>query len=129
MKIRRTELLSLLAALVYGLAAAQTLWAAPSDCANAVTTADMRACADRDYRAADVELNRVYADLRSRLSGAQQERLKEAQRAWIAFRDRQAAFVGGVAAGGTLGPLLEVSELADLTRKRVEQLRRYLNDE
>ena len=34
----------------------------PIDCANAVSTYEMNACADKDFTAADAELNRVYAE-------------------------------------------------------------------
>jgi|GEM_PF-2076018 len=115
----------LLAAACFSLIFAQAACGTQSECSEAATTAQMRACAAQDYQAADAELNRIYNDLRARLSGTQRERLVAAQRAWIVFRDRQAAFAAGVAEGGTLAPLLDVSERATLTRKRTEQLRRY----
>ena len=54
------------------------------------------------------------------------EQLKEAQRAWIAFRDKNAAFVASTVEDGTMYPILEVSELATMTRNRTEQLRAHM---
>ena len=121
-----TEIVTVVIAATLLLGGPHAAWAGPPDCDEAVTTAEMRDCADRDYAYADAELNRLYGTLLSSLPAPQGEALRSAQRAWITFRDRQAAFAAGVAAGGTLYPLLEVSELAALTRQRTDELRRFL---
>lgn len=105
---------------------ARSLPAAEKDCQDAVTTAEMRACANEQYKAADAELGRVYRQLASQLSGQRRDKLKAAQRAWITFRDKNADFAASVAEGGTLSPLLEVTELTAMTKQRTEQLKAQL---
>ena len=102
-----------------------TLLAAPADCADAVSTAEMRSCANARYQEADAELNRVYRQLMSGLSLPGREQLKAAQQAWLGFRDKNAAFVAAMAGEGTMVPLVETAELTTVTRQRVEQLKRY----
>ncbi|NLX19756.1 MAG: DUF1311 domain-containing protein [Desulfobulbus sp.] len=97
-----------------------------SDCSKAVTTAEMLRCADKEFREADAELNRVYRQLTAELNGRRKIQLKASQRAWLAFRDRNAVFAAGAAEGGSMASLLEVAELTALTQARTEQLRVYL---
>jgi uncharacterized protein YecT (DUF1311 family) len=99
-------------------------WAANQDCTQAVSSAEMLTCANQRYEAADAELNRIYQHLASHLSQQRRGQLKAAQKAWIVFRDHNAAFVAGTAEGGTQYPILEVSELAVMTKERTEQLNR-----
>lgn len=96
------------------------------DCKTAVTTAEMRRCANDRYQAADAELNRVYRQLSAQLSDKRREQLKQAQRAWLAFRDKNAAFVASAFEGGTMYPILELSELTSMTTRRAEQLKAQL---
>jgi uncharacterized protein YecT (DUF1311 family) len=98
-------------------------------CEDASTSAEMRACANRRFERADAELNRVYRDLASRLPTQRRAQLKAAQEAWITFRDRNTAFVAGAAEGGTLYPILEVSELAKMTEERTEALKAHLHQD
>jgi uncharacterized protein YecT (DUF1311 family) len=105
---------------------ARDLSASERDCKDAVSTAEMRTCANELYEAADAELNRVYRQLASQLSDERREKLKAAQQAWIAFRDKNATFAASVVEGGTMYPILEVTELTSMTKQRTEQLRAYL---
>lgn len=100
--------------------------ATEQDCQNATTTAATQNCAGELYRSADAELNRVYRQLSTILSDDHREQLKAAQRAWIVFRDRNATFAAGAVAGGSMYPLLELSEKTAMTERRTEQLRSYL---
>ena len=73
-------------------------------------------------RAADARLNRVYHRLTTQVSSAQQARLIQAERAWIAFRDAECAFRAGNAAGGSIHPMLLALCRTELTRARADQL-------
>jgi uncharacterized protein YecT (DUF1311 family) len=126
MKICRSMLTPILAFLFLGLVPAADLSASERDCKDAVSTAEMRTCVNERYQAADAELNRVYRQLASQLSGMRREQLKAAQQAWIVFRDKNAAFAASVVEGGTLYPLLEITELTNLTKQRTDQLRAHL---
>lgn len=71
--------------------------AEPPDCTNAGSTVEINVCADKDYRAADEALNAVYKRVLERIADSGSEppydragwerTVREAQRAWIAFRD------------------------------------------
>ena len=95
-------------------------------CAEAMTTMEMRECADDRYQKADAELNEVYKQLMVKLEEARQAKLKEAQRAWIAFRDKSAEFEASEAEGGSMYPVILVSVSADMTEARVNELRETL---
>lgn len=92
----------------------------------------MNYCAHQDYLAADAELNRVYKQVRAKVAdldyGARRngksetEALRDAQRAWIAYRDLACDGAGLVARGGSLEPLLVATCLEDLTIRRSKDL-------
>jgi len=102
------------------------------DCANAVTQMDMNQCAYDDWEAADAELNDAYgqamvllqgwdADLPKDEQGGAQA-LKEAQRAWITFRDKACEAEGYAMKGGSAEPLLVYGCMRQLTEDRTSQL-------
>jgi uncharacterized protein YecT (DUF1311 family) len=119
----------MLAAMFFFVVMVPGLSASERDCKEAVSTAEMRTCANERYQAADGELNRVYRQLASQLSDQRRAKLKAAQKAWIAFRDKNAAFVASVVEDGTMYPIVEVMELTATTKQRTEQLRAELKAE
>ena len=97
---------------------------------------DMNFCADLDFQRADAELNRVY---RESIAGERQADreldrtydqrpsnetvLREAQRAWVAFRDAQCTYEANAEArGGSMEPMVDSACRARLTRERIAQL-------
>ena len=102
------------------------------DCDNATVQMELTYCAEKDWQAADAKLNTAYsaamkamramdADLPADLKGAA-EALKEAQRAWIPYRDKACAAAGFLARGGSMEPMLIYSCLAQLTADRTQEL-------
>lgn len=102
------------------------------DCSNPVSQMEMTYCAEQDWMEADAALNTVYgiamAKMREtdgylpdNLKGAA-DALRDAQRAWIPYRDKACAAYGYLARGGTLEPQLIYSCRAELTRARVSEL-------
>jgi len=67
------------------------------DCSNARNTVEINACAETDYKAADDALNDVYRKVLAHIADSAGEApydraswekaMREAQRAWVAFRD------------------------------------------
>lgn len=122
--------LTLAAALLIAPAAAQAL-----DCSAPQTQADMTQCAARMYQAADEDLNLAYGMARDMArqidsgNGANapgaEIRLRDAQRAWIAFRDLACETESLLAYGGSMQPMLRLSCLERLTRARTEDLRLF----
>ncbi|WHA41893.1 lysozyme inhibitor LprI family protein [Agrobacterium larrymoorei] len=102
------------------------------DCSNAQTQAEMTQCAGADFDEADQELNAEYQKLRKLLATRDKdadeggkgavEALVAAQRAWVAFRDANCDLAGFQARGGTMEPMLISSCMADMSRKRTEEL-------
>jgi uncharacterized protein YecT (DUF1311 family) len=99
------------------------------DCRDPRTQTDMNLCAANDYRAADAEMNRVYARLRAALDAEARPRLVEVQRAWLRFRDLQCEFEASGYEGGSMQPFLRSSCLAALTTERTRQLAGMLKEE
>src|SRR5215813_2126421 len=62
-------------------------------CANPQTQLEMNECQGKEYRKADAELNAVYKQLMSKLDDeGEKAALKNAQLAWIKFRDANCDF-------------------------------------
>jgi uncharacterized protein YecT (DUF1311 family) len=104
------------------------------DCNNAQTQADMNQCAAEDYRTADAAMNAQWAETRAAMiawdkasppsddTGAA-KRLLASQRAWLAFRDTACDLEGYSVEGGSMQPLIISSCLAELTKRRTEELK------
>ncbi|WP_462383550.1 lysozyme inhibitor LprI family protein [Pseudomonas sp. Marseille-QA0892] len=96
-------------------------------CAKAQTQMDLNACTDQAYRAADLALNQTYQTLRKRLSENGRTKLKDAQRAWISFRDAECTFIASGMEGGSAQPMVHSSCLTNLTRERTETLAKQMD--
>jgi uncharacterized protein YecT (DUF1311 family) len=107
------------------------------DCRDPQSQMMMNMCAARDFEIADRELNAAY---REAIAGARAEDaeldrasdprptseavLREAQRAWAAFRDAHCTLQGyQEARGGSMEPMSYNVCRATLTRERTAQLR------
>jgi uncharacterized protein YecT (DUF1311 family) len=67
------------------------------------TQAAMNAQTREEFVRAAAELNRTYEALLAKLRDAQgKAELRQSQRAWLAFRDAEAAFGAGQARGGSM---------------------------
>lgn len=103
------------------------------DCDNAYTQMEMTHCAGVAWQEADADLNAAYKQamavmretdgyLPDNLKGAA-DSLRDAQRAWIPYRDKACETYGFLARGGTLEPQLVLSCKADLTKQRTDELK------
>lgn len=100
--------------------------AAAIDCAAAKTQADLATCTAANAASADVGLNAVYKALAGRLAPADLKRLRDAQRAWIPFRDKECAFRTKPYADGSVYSTLVETCRAELTKVRLAQLQHQL---
>ena len=96
----------------------------------------MNTCAREDFQRADAELNRIYRQAIEWARAADreldrnydqrpgyEETLREAQRAWVIFRDAHCTWEGyGEARGGSMEPLVFEGCRAGLTRSRITEL-------
>ena len=112
------------------------LTAQPLDCGEARTQAEMNECAVRHFEAADAELNAVWPRALAYARGldadgvpafddrpSAEARLREAQRAWLTFRDAHCAVAGYEARGGSMESMVYEGCRAQVTGERTEQLR------
>lgn len=120
----KTTLLS--AVLAVAVAAMMAVPAQAADCAAAKTQADLATCTAKDATSADAALNVVYRALAERLTTADQQRLRDAQRAWIPFRDKECAFRTRPYADGSVYSSLVETCKAELIQARLAQLQHQL---
>jgi uncharacterized protein YecT (DUF1311 family) len=98
--------------------------AAALDCDEAEDQASLNACASEAYRAADAKLNATYRQVTSRLADLPDfhAALTRAQRAWIAYRDAECAFMTSAVAEASAYPMVADNCLEGITDARTEDL-------
>jgi uncharacterized protein YecT (DUF1311 family) len=97
-------------------------------CSDLDTQAEMNICAGKEYKAADAALNRVYQQLVAKLEPEETSQLKQAQTAWIKYRDTNCEFVADMYKGGSIRPMIYGLCLADVTRNRTSELKDQIED-
>lgn len=100
----------------------------PQPCAKAQSQAEMNICWGNEYKKADAALNQVYRKLAGMLDEEPKAQLKEAQLAWLNYRDKNCEFVADVYKGGSLRPTVLAMCLFDVTNNRTTELRNQFNE-
>jgi len=96
---------------------------------HAQTQAEMNATAREDFARADADLNKTYQAVLKKLPDAgSKQKLKQAQRAWIASRDAEATRAADEVRGGSMAPTLRYETMTELTRQRIKQLETGLTE-
>lgn len=92
------------------------------------TTVGMVECTVKAMEAWEQELNRVYQELLKRLPPEDQDALRKAQQAWLAWRDAEFRLIEQVydRQAGTMFVSLMAAEKMKIVRTRVAQLRTLL---
>jgi uncharacterized protein YecT (DUF1311 family) len=133
----------MIAIVVAALAAAQPSAPAEHNCDDPMSQNEMNACAALDFERADAELNRAWREAVAAAREADAEidrnydqrptseaKLREAQRAWIVYRDAHCTVVGyEEARGGSMEPMTYDGCRKTLTEERTAQLRSLPVDE
>ncbi len=91
----------------------------------------MNDCAHQEYVKADAEMNRVYKQLISVLAADQakdQTKLREAQRAWVKYRDANCESESSLNEGRTIYPMVYDICLTSMTEERTKRLKDMLAD-
>ncbi len=114
----------LLALGVVSAAAADTPLYPVEDCGRFTTQMDMNKCAGANFEAADAALNKIYQQVMAQQRDtASKEQLKNVERAWIAYRDKECAFeVGPQKNGGSIWPMEMSNCLERMTAARIREL-------
>lgn len=95
---------------------------AGSLCGKATTDSALLSCSAKEFATADKKLNEVYGKLLKVLDAKGQHKLREAQRAWVSFRDLNAEFSGDINRGGSAEALNIVGAKTSMTDERVKEL-------
>ncbi|WP_179759055.1 lysozyme inhibitor LprI family protein [Hoeflea halophila] len=113
------------------------------DCIDPMSQVELTYCAAIDYETADAELNAIWPDIVAAAKSQDQyvaeqvegtdvpttlQALRNAQRAWITFRDAQCEYEAYEVFGGTSQSMVGSLCLARLTRERIEVLSRTLQN-
>jgi len=92
-------------------------------CNNHATTVDFSNCLWKAWKTVDRELNAYYQVVSTHVKGGEFEKLRDAERAWIAFRDlncdaEKELYDGGTAQGPVYNACMEA-----MTRHRLQELK------
>jgi uncharacterized protein YecT (DUF1311 family) len=103
-----------------------------ADCSNPITQIEMNDCAAQIWEEADARLNDVYAQTLAILQESdatypidgdtEEDRLRAAQRAWVAYRDANCDSAGYPMRGGSAEPLLFYGCMQSMTEARIAEL-------
>jgi len=84
---------------------------------------EMNQASQAGFEKADAKLNATYKKLLSKLDSEGKKKLIAAERAWVAYRDAQAAFEADAQArGGSMAPLIYNQTCLELTEARIKEL-------
>ena len=75
-----------------------------AQCKEAISTKDMQDGMDNEWKKSDADLNRVYQESLKKLKPEQAALFKNAQRAWLTYRDAQCEADYKMFAAGTAAP-------------------------
>ncbi|MGK6311369.1 lysozyme inhibitor LprI family protein [Neorhizobium sp. DT-125] len=89
----------------------------------------MTECSVNDLKPVDDELNKLYKEMETRLKGDDDTKkaLIDAQKKWVAFRDAECTLSTIRTAGGSINPMNFNICATDLTSKRIDDFKSYLN--
>lgn len=123
----RRGLLSGVLSVVYMFSFGVAMEARAENCDALKTQSEITACFGDNEKVADSTLNKLYQSLMHVLSDDDKQRLRDAQRAWISFRDKECTFRVAPYADGSIAPSLTASCVTALTAQRVVDLRQQVN--
>ena len=99
-----------------------------SECMNEdYSTQGMLRCINTAIESYDLEMNKVYNSLMEKLSFDDRELLRESQRTWINFRDKDIKSIEAIYANfdGTMYLPMQAIDRMNLTKHRVQELKSY----
>ena len=85
---------------------------------------DLNILASRNEDKADAAMNIAYRKLMAVLTPPQQTQLVRTQRAWLAFRDADAALLSSASEGISIHPMVRARHLQEITEQRTRELRK-----
>lgn len=91
------------------------------------STAGMANCTKRAEEAWDLEMNRYYGLLMKSLDKDQADKLRQAQRSWVEYRDKEFKSIGALfpTSGGTMWINIRAAHYRDIVKQRALELMEY----
>jgi len=111
---------------VAGLVLLMSAPALAEDCDKETSQMGLNQCFGKLADAADAELNKVYKQLAAKAEGKERESLRDAQRAWIAFRDKECDYETIAEEGGSIRPMEYSICMAEKTKARTKEFKSFL---
>lgn len=93
-----------------------------------ISTAEMRNCTIKAKKSWDKELNKYYNLLKSKLPKSAFESLKESQKQWMMYRDKEFAFISKFyfeLKEGTMWNIVAENQKKDIVKNRALELKMY----
>ena len=87
----------------------------------------MNACMGSSLDKADNELNQVYKALMAKVSDDGKKQLRDAERAWLNYRDKQCAFDTAGTNGGSIHDSMVANCQERITLAHIAELKAQLN--
>ena len=100
--------------------------AVAANCTDPKSQLEMTTCAGQEYASQDQKLNAAYSRYRSRLSESQKNQLKEAQVAWIRYRDLACDFESSAVADGSAHRMVRYECLTEKTVARLREITKLM---
>jgi uncharacterized protein YecT (DUF1311 family) len=91
-----------------------------------LTQLEMNQAAGKEAAEADEAMEQIYTEGLSTLAGAELQAFEASQGAFLDYRAKTVEYAGSRFAGGSIRPMVEALEHAQLTRQRTDDLRRLL---
>jgi uncharacterized protein YecT (DUF1311 family) len=104
-------------------ASAQHMNAPDAPCQGPASNAEATACFISASKAADEQLNKIYARIREVLSADEQNDLQAAQDLWLRFRNANCSAERNLYAGGSAAPMVYAACTDANTRQRTTDLK------
>lgn len=95
---------------------------AAASCDATKSQMEMTVCAGQEYTEQDKKLNAAFSAYRNRLSDSQKKQLKNAQLAWIKFRDLSCDFESSAVEGGSTYRMVLYGCLTQKTTARLQEI-------
>ena len=91
------------------------------------TTFEMKQCSAKKYKQADDELNKIYQQLMSKLDDeGHKGALKNAQLAWLKYRDANCDFESYLNRGGSIYSVIVTECKTSMTASRTREMKQQL---
>lgn len=97
-------------------------------CPNAMKQNDINQCVHGEMLKADKALNTTYSQFLKTLNAQDQQKLKESQRLWIQFKEKDCAFNASFYEGGSMQPMVLDICLMNKAQQRTKELKQLMNE-